>query len=243
MHLDIYPYKLTRHGLWLMFMAAVVEVGVGVAGVEGSRSQLGKNNGVLLVLCQVFGGSRFTSREAADRLGLDFLYTAKALFRMRRNNLLRVAARESRLWGGFENVYEISVRGFSKVSYILAKQGTPARACPEPEPDLVHQACASQYVLHGRGYVGEFFGHAAFRIVTHGVHVPTVSDEVDMLLTCLSPTFLGSEFLRKYVSSGSRFDPSYWKLVARAAHLQGLGFVPKDIDLPFFVGNEDMEEY
>ena len=191
---------------------------------------------MLLVLGQVFGGSTFTSRRASDVLGMDFLHVAKVLFRMRRSNLLRVVARESRVWGGYENVYEISDRGFSKIRYLQGNHGTP-KACPEPEPDMIGQAYASQYMLLGRGSIGELFGHAAFKLVTNGVQISPITDEVGMLLECFSPPFLQSEIFCKYVFNGSPFEPSYVRLVTRATHLQKLGYVPDDINLPLFIGN------
>src|SRR5208337_5222531 len=101
------------------------------------RSQLAANQ-ILMRLGEVFAGATFTSKRASNVLGLDFLYTAKLLFRMKKSNLLRVAAREPRIEGGYENLYEISAHGFRKINYLLAKGGVSGKiptASKQP-PDL-----------------------------------------------------------------------------------------------------------
>src|SRR5208283_2122015 len=86
-----------------------------------SRSPLATNQ-ILLRLGQAFAGATFTSRQASNVLGLDFIYMAKKLSGMRKNNLLN-AAKEPRVWGGYENRYKISPHGFRKINHLMTKQG------------------------------------------------------------------------------------------------------------------------
>ena len=83
-----------------------------------SRSQLALKS-LLVMLGQVFGVAGFTSLDASYLLGLGFLYTSKLLSRMAKRPYycLSVVRRTPRLYGGFENVYVISRRGWSKINY------------------------------------------------------------------------------------------------------------------------------
>src|SRR5208337_4065739 len=88
-----------------------------------SRSQL-VTNGFLISLSQVFGRGTFTSRDVSNRFGLDFLNTAKRLSRMAHPGYHLLSVRKMpRAYGGYENSYTISTKGWNKVSYL---QGRPA---------------------------------------------------------------------------------------------------------------------
>jgi hypothetical protein len=86
------------------------------------RSHLAKNN-VLVALGRSFGNSTFSSREASARLGLDFLYTSKVLWRLRKAYLLRLVLSTPRFWGGYENLYQVSVKGWKRIIYIQEHDG------------------------------------------------------------------------------------------------------------------------
>jgi hypothetical protein len=201
------------------------------------RSPLAANK-ILLRLGQAFAGATFTSRQASNVLGLDFLYTAKKLFRMRRNNLLNVAAREPRIEGGYENLYEISAHGFRKINYLLAKGGVSGKIpTAKQPPDLISQTFASQYLLTGTGTVKELFGHGLVKIAARGVNISPVTDEIGMLLGSFDETFLQDDIICKHLFNSSPFEAIYTRSLARATRLQKLGFIQKDLDLPGFIAN------
>jgi len=190
-------------------------------------------------LGEVFAGATFTSRRASNVLGLDFLYTAKLLFRMKKSNLLRVAAREPRIEGGYENLYEISAHGFRKINYLLAKGGVSGKiptASKQP-PDLISQTFASQYLLTGTGTVKELFGHGLVKIAARGVNISPVTDELGSLLCSFDETFLPGEIICKHIFNGSPLEASFARSAARAARLQELEFIPKGIDTLTFIAN------
>jgi hypothetical protein len=198
------------------------------------RSQLAANQ-LLIRLGQVFGGATFTSRQASNALGYDFLYTAKKLSRMRKNNVLNVAAKETRVWGGYENRYKISTHGFRKINY-LTKRGLSGEIPTTPKPDMIEQSVASQYLLHGTGTVKELLNHGLVKIATRGVQIPPVTDELGMLLFSLDPTFIPMEVL--FGETIKQLPgASYGMVAARAARLQELGYVPKEITPLLFVAN------
>ncbi len=77
-----------------------------------ARSQLATNR-FLIDLGRVHGKRSFTSRDVSNRFGLDFLNTCKALSRMsKRPYYLLSAVRVPRPYGGYENSYTISRRGW-----------------------------------------------------------------------------------------------------------------------------------
>lgn len=219
-------------------MSAIIPITVVNFQASRTRSHLAANQ-ILIRLGQVFGGATFTSRRASNTLGLDFLYLAKVLFRMRRSNVLRVVAKEPRMWGGYENLYQISTHGFRKIRYLLAKEGLSGNlpTTPKQRPDLIIQGCASHYLLNGEGTVNELFGQAFFKIATRGVPITPATDEVGMLLSSLDPTFIPLETVGKAIIKQFPCDQSYAMTVMRATRLQELGHVPKNINLPLFVGN------
>jgi hypothetical protein len=201
------------------------------------RSPLAANQ-ILLRLGQAFAGATFTSRQASNVLGLDFLYTAKKLFRMRRNNLLNVAAREPRIEGGYENRYQISPHGFRKINHLTkgAVSMTDSTATKQ-EPDMISQALASQYLLAGTGTIQEMFDRWVVKIATSDVHASPVTDELGRLLWSFDETFLPGEIFSKHFFNSSPLEASQARLVTRATHLQQLGLIPKDIDVSTFIVN------
>jgi len=199
------------------------------------RSQLAANQ-LLIRLGQVFGGATFTSRQASNALGYDFLYTAKKLSRMRKNNVLNVAAKETRVWGGYENRYKISTHGFRKINY-LTKRGLSGEIPTTPKPDMIEQSVASQYLLHGTGTVKELLNHGLVKIATRGVNISPVTDEIGMLLGSFDETFLQDDIICKHLFNSSPFEAIYTRSLARATRLQKLGFIQKDLDLPGFIAN------
>jgi DNA-binding HxlR family transcriptional regulator len=216
-------------------MSATIPTNVVNFQASPRRSQLASNQ-LLIKLGEAFGGATFTSRQVSIALGLDFLYCAKKLFRMRRNNLLNVAAREPRIEGGYENRYQISPHGFRKISYLLAKQGVSGNT-PKQERDMISQACASQYLLHGTGTVKELFDHVFVKFAAREIRVSPVTDELGMLLGSLNETFLQGDIICNHLFNGSPLEVSYTRSLARATRLQQLGFIPKDIDLSTFIAN------
>jgi len=199
------------------------------------RSQLAANQ-ILMRLGEVFAGATFTSRRASNVLGLDFLYTAKLLFRMKKGNLLRVDAREPRIEGGYENRYQISTHGFRKINY-LTKRGLSGEIPTTPKPDMIEQSVASQYLLHGTGTVKELLNHGLVKIATRGVNISPVTDEIGMLLGSFDETFLQDDIICKHLFNSSPFEAIYTRSLARATRLQKLGFIQKDLDLPGFIAN------
>ncbi|MGA3298387.1 MAG: hypothetical protein ABSD41_13170 [Candidatus Bathyarchaeia archaeon] len=199
------------------------------------RSQLAANQ-ILMRLGEVFAGATFTSRRASNVLGLDFLYTAKLLFRMKKGNLLRVDAREHRIEGGYENRYQISTHGFRKINY-LTKRGLSGEIPTTPKPDMIEQSVASQYLLHGTGTVKELLNHGLVKIATRGVNISPVTDEIGMLLGSFDETFLQDDIICKHLFNSSPFEAIYTRSLARATRLQKLGFIQKDLDLPGFIAN------
>jgi hypothetical protein len=153
---------------------------------------------------------------------------------MRKNNLLN-AEKEPRVWGGYENRYQISPHGFRKINYLMAKQGVSSNT-PEQQ-DMISQACASQYLLKGTGTVREMFGPELVKILTHDVHVSPITDELGMLLGSLNETFLQDDNICKHLFNSSPFEAIYMRSLARATRLQKSGFIQKDLDLPGFIAN------
>jgi len=158
---------------------------------------------------------------------------------MKKSNLLRVAAREPRIEGGYENLYEISAHGFRKINYLLAKGGVSGKiptASKQP-PDLISQTFASQYLLTGTGTVKELFGHGLVKIAARGVNISPVTDELGSLLCSFDETFLAGEIVCNHIFNSSPLEASFARSAARAARLQELGFIPKGIDTLTFIAN------
>ncbi len=192
-----------------------------------ARSPLAANQ-LLVRLGQAFGSATFTSSQASNALGLDFLYTAKKLFRMRRNNLLNVAARQPRLDGGYENLYRISAHGLRKINYLNSK----------PPSDLISDTFAAQYLLHGTGTVKEMIlSPALVKIASRDVHLSSKTDELGMLLGALDATILQGDIICNHIFNRSRHEASFARSAARATRLQQLGLIPKDMDISTFVAN------
>jgi hypothetical protein len=161
------------------------------------------------------------------RLGFDFLYTAKLLWWLKRQNLLRVVMTLPRTPGGVENLYEISRRGWKKLAYLL---GTPV--------SLARQLHAASYLLYGSGSVEELFqGHFVDLVNRPFSCMSPVTDDVGTLLIGFDPGFGECE-----IPWGSMLDRSpqglaFVRTVKRVEHLQRLGYVPKAINPVFFVSN------
>src|SRR5208337_1013465 len=128
-----------------------------------SRSQLVTNR-FLISLSQVFGWGAFTSRDVSNRFGLDFLNTAKRLSRMAHAGYHLLSVRRvPRPYGGYENSYTISTKGWNKVSYL---QGRPAPVSKPVEGDgsillgysraQVEENCRYPYLVLGKGAEEEY---------------------------------------------------------------------------------------
>lgn len=108
-----------------------------------SRSQLVTNR-FLIALSQVFGLGAFTSRGISKRFGSDFLKTAKILSRMsKRPYYLLSAVHVTRPYGGYENSYTISTKGWSKISY-LQRHSAPAPLPVEEGGSIILGASRAQ---------------------------------------------------------------------------------------------------
>src|SRR5208337_3540945 len=121
-----------------------------------SRSQLVTNR-FLIALSQVFGWGTFTSRDVSNRFGLDFLNTAKRLSRMAHAGYHLLSVRKvPRPYGGYENSYTISTKGWNKVSYL---QGRPVRAQKPVAGNSLEEVEAAVYLANGQGKEYDFSGH------------------------------------------------------------------------------------
>jgi hypothetical protein len=202
-----------------------------------SRSQLATND-ILVSLGRVYGRGIFSSREVSDRLGLDFLYTAKVLCRMsKRPYYLLSVTRKTRVVGGFENSYAISPRGFKRINYI---QTRPAAAKQNPSSNLLKLGWAAHYLLNGSGKENETASGVSFKTILESSvfksqPIATAFDEIGIVLTCLDHRLLPVEpawnsFVKPPLDEQLR-------TVRRASYLQQIGLVSNGIDVGSFVQN------
>jgi hypothetical protein len=204
-----------------------------------SRSQLVTNQ-FLIALSQVFGWEAFTSRDVSNRFGLDFLNTAKRLSRMsKKPYYLLSAVRVSRAYGGYENSYTISPRGWSKISYL---QGCPT---PAPKPleeggSILLGASSAQgeenlcypYLVLGKGTIEEYTQYSIPPEVMGGcAPVTTRQADVGRIITGLDWRFLGAETVRKIIK-GSLFRN--WELAFHVNGFEKLGLTPSDTFAPLY---------
>jgi len=145
------------------------------AAVPRARSHLAAKN-ILVTLGQVFGAGVFTSSAALIRLGLDFLYTSRALSRMAQRPYpsLSVVRRVPRMIGGFENLYWISQRGWSKINYYRA-HGAPVK---QSEETLWDSMCKADYLLKGKGSESEVKANTMLKMLGNASWMPALFDEL-----------------------------------------------------------------
>lgn len=200
---------------------------------NGSRSQLVTNR-FLIELSQVFGWGAFTSRDVSKRFGLDFLKTAKMLSRMsKRPYYLLSAVRVSRPYGGYENSYTISPRGWSKIIYL---QGQSAPVQKPAGGNLLNEMSESQYLFNGKGTGDELFTNLCFRTISGKLPpIPSCLDDAGRLLTCFDWWLFPHEsMLSMLVKSPTN---ELFRTMSRVGYLQSIRLVPADINVPLFVLN------
>ena len=177
-------------------------------------------------LGQVYGGAWFTSRDVSDRLGLDFLHTAKLLSRMSKRPyyLLSVVATVARTWGGYENQYTISQRGWNKITYL---RNHPAPATPT-NPHLWDEVLKAKYLLTGKGAMAETMRCDFVQTLGRPLSSVSVLDEVGMLLLTFDHGRLPAE-MANVILVRSKEDERL-RLAERVGYLQKIGLVPADIN-------------
>ena len=165
-----------------MLASSFVESGGVIPQPNGARSQLATSR-FLIALSQVFGWGAFTSRDVSNRFRSDFLKTAKMLSRMsKRPYYLLSAVRVSRPYGGYENSYTISPRGWSKIIYL---QGQSASVQKPAGGNLLNEMSESQYLFNGKGTGDELFTNLCFRTISGKLPpIPSCLDDAGRLLTC-----------------------------------------------------------
>jgi hypothetical protein len=123
-------------------------------------------------LGSVFAGLSFTSRQVAAALHTDYTATSKALWKLRKSNLVATIATLPRRWGGYENLYWVSSRGWKKIQYLKDRQGAQAGSniltsesvSSAQENSLllgasraeVQEYCARSYLTTGKGTADEY---------------------------------------------------------------------------------------
>ncbi len=201
----------------------------------GSRSQLaanGSNNRFLLALGNRFGKRRFSSKDVANQLGIDFLHTAKKLCRMAHAPYNLLSARKMpRPMGGYENIYSISAHGWGKITYLQGH--TVQRKIPSSSPEEVW---ASYYLANGMGEEADLMETINFNEVAH--QFPPLypsTDEMGRVLCHLDPAGqVLVEGIKMYMNLPQR---DYRKTWLQARHLQLRGLIPREINVGLFVLN------
>jgi len=210
-----------------------------------SRSQLVANR-ILITLGQVFWLGTFTSRDVSNRLGLDFLYVCKTLSKMsKRPYYVLSATRVSRVSGGFENVYTISVKGWGKICHFAGQSQRVQEPMPV-QPQQMEGSCllgASRvqverdyrlpYLLIGKGTAEEY---ALLGIPPNGTATDTPIERIRP--ANISGIMTGLNFAYLFVegccgalrSVGHRED----ELAIHMAGLQALGLTPSHIRAPLY---------
>ena len=190
-----------------------------------SRSQLVANR-FLITLGQVFGSNTFTSRDVANRFGLDFLHVAKILSRMSRKPYYLLSVwKVPRDFGGVENVYRISPHGWSKKCYLLSQE--PAALKGASRESI---AAAASYLITGKGYESDLLNVPLFRNLVGKTSSPL--DEIGLFLSNLDFQILIEEHV---FTHGIFAKDEQLKTIIRCIQLQRLGLIPNDIDLKTFV--------
>ena len=202
---------------------------VSLTGPVGSRSQLVTNR-FLIALGQVFGWKEFTSLDVTGRLGLDFLNTAKLLSRMSRKPYYLLSARRiPRQYGGYENVYAISPKGWRKIGYL---QRPPAQGELSTARNPTQEAWATHYLLTGKGKGDEVLEDWYFQTrIASRFPLPPIHPRLDregLLLFSFDPRLITLE-------SNSIFLDEPARMTFRAMYLQSRGLIPQDINLALFV--------
>ncbi len=196
-----------------------------------SRSQLVTNR-FLIALSQVFGWEAFTSRDVSNRFGLDFLNTAKRLSRMAHADytICSQQVRVSRPYGGYENSYTISTKGWSKVSYL---QGRPVCAQKPVAGNSLEEVEAAQYLAKGEGKEYDLPGHLRFKLIAP--MFPLVYPRLDEEGLLLLHSNLAVIPFEASLMDWPRND--VLKTAGRALYLQSRGLIPQNINVPIFVLN------
>ena len=195
---------------------------------EKSRSQLAKNR-FLIDLGRVYGRRAFTSRVVSNGFGLDFLNTSKELSRMsKRPYYLLSAIHVPRPYGGYENSYTISRRGWSRISYLQGQPAPVKRAGRNP-------LLAAQYLVDGKGEEGDLGKNFWSKVSAEFMpSTPSPVDETGLLLFSFNPAVLPFELLNMHPVTP---HDEQARTLNRALYLQRSGLVPADIKIPLYVLN------
>lgn len=195
-------------------------------------------NKMLMDLGAAYGAGPFTSLAVSRRLSLDFLYAAKMLHRLRKRYLLRVVGRTPRICGGYENHYSIAPKGWSKIDYL--------RRPSVQTGSFGSRLLRTRYLFTGHGSAGELLGMRFFKKVWDQLEfVEPVTDRLGSLLVGLDPRFLSLDLGMSILPE--LFPTDTERTMLRAAGLQHLGLVPKDICPPVYghiaksLGSRDFE--
>jgi len=203
-----------------------------VAVSRGPRSQLAAKN-TLATLRQVFGNGVFTSRDAAPRLGLNFRYVSKELSRMaaRPYNYLSIVRTNPRRRGGFENVYTISPRGWSKIDYYRAHTPVPAKQTEVTYWDSMSNAVL---LLYGTGHVFEVMTSYLSKKLGQGWKMPALFDDLGQMLVLIDPDRGPDEAVLAAIGRSSPMLETIGT-VDRALYLQKIGLIPESVEIPAYV--------
>lgn len=213
-----------------MSIPSLAGSGLGLPQPVRSRSQLVTNR-FLIALSQVFGWEAFTSRDVSKRFGLDFLNTAKRLSRMAHAPYYLLSVRKvPRPYGGYENSYTISTKGWRKVSYL---QGRPVHAQKPVAGNSLDEVEAAHYLAKGEGKEYDLPGHLLFKLVAP--MFPPVYPRLDEEGLLLLHSELAAIPFEASLMDCPRDDAL--KTVGRAFCLQSRGLIPQNINVLMFVLN------
>src|SRR5208337_2837383 len=202
-----------------------------VAVSRGPRSQLA-TKGILVMLGQLFGSVGFTSRGAASRLGLDFLYVSKELSRMaaRPYNYLSVVRTVPRQMGGFENLYVISKHGWSKINYLQGHAPVPAKQTGVTSWDSMWNAAL---LLYGTGHVFEVMTSCLSKKLGQELKMPALMDDLGQMLVLIDPDRGPVEAVLAAIWNSPMLEAIV--TVDRALCLQKIGLIPESVEIPTYV--------
>ena len=226
-------------------MSVNIRLFAGVRQSNRPRSQLVANL-FLQTLGQVFGLGSFQSRDVSVRLGLEFSYVSKLLSRLSGKPYYELLATPvSRVSGGFENVYTISVKGWGKICYLVGQSAVVQESIPEQgaqtEGSFLLGASRAQiekdfrlpYLLSGKGEAEEY---ALFGIPPDGIGMNTPIERfrpanVSGIMTGLNSAYLVVEGCCRLLR---RCGFREHELAFHTAGLWTLGLAPSDICAPLY---------
>jgi hypothetical protein len=156
-----------------------------------------------------------------------------------------------RLWGGYENLYQVSAKGWKRIAYIQ-QNGSTVNMPPREETfsqqqedgQIVNESPAGEvflkdmfvanYCQEGFGRLSDIPNSTICKWLCSQVpgNMAPITDEMGIHLTCLSPSFIFVEHSRQMFGLA---NSTLNRTLLRAGHLRDLGYVPSNINLPIFV--------